>query len=65
MGAEVDDQSGCTVRAKVREPCEFVATLEEVGRPRAADLLHQFALAAMPEIIRAHKDGRCRGVQHR
>lgn len=30
------------------------APLEELLQQSAADLLHQFALAALPEIIRAH-----------
>lgn len=33
---------------------QYVVPDDGVSRQSAADLLHQFALAALPEIIRAH-----------
>ena len=41
------------IMGMLREPGKF-ATLEEVGRPRAAYLLHQFAMAAMPSMMHLH-----------
>lgn len=48
-----DDKFEVALQA-IREAGQVTAVLDGLSNLRASDLLHQFALAALPEIIRAH-----------